>query len=165
MTALCVSWTKTVEPACFTQTAVGTLVSCASPTLTCSISSAAAVLGSRDEMPIVWVKPSGIVFDAEPGATIMGAAEATGLRWPTVCGGLGTCRTCVVRVLAGAAGLSPVHAWEAEGLDEARVTVQTGDETIRLACQARLGEADVVVYKTGVRHADLKNSERKQPTD
>lgn len=100
-------------------------------------------------MPSIRVEPSGVVLDAESGSTIMGAAQANGYYWPTICGGLGTCHTCFVRVISGAEQLSAVEPWEQEGLATfPGAAVRAG--TVRLACQAR-PEGDVVVHKAGVR--------------
>ena len=99
----------------------------------------------------VRVEPAGIEFSVEAGQTVMAAATDAGLRWPTVCGGLGTCRTCFMSVEDDAGeNLSPVEPWEQEGLDDIRMTASGAGGEIRLACQAR-PLADVVVRKTGVR--------------
>lgn len=103
-------------------------------------------------MPIVRVEPAGLELPAEAGQTIFAAAAAAGVRWPTVCGGVGTCRTCFVRVRRDQADrLSPVERWEREGLGELGLP-DGPDDVVRLACQAR-AEADVVVTKPGVRPA------------
>ncbi len=100
-------------------------------------------------MPQVTVHPLGITLDVEDGETVFATAIANGYRWPTVCGGQGSCHMCFMKVLDGAAGLDDVEPWEAEGLAELG---QVGDEgeTIRLACQARV-RGDVTVFKRGVR--------------
>jgi ferredoxin len=95
----------------------------------------------------VLVRPSGIRLDLEPGETVFRAAARQGYRWPTICGGNGTCRTCVLVVEAGAENCAPIGDLEAEGLDalkEARGGVH------RLACQLRV-TGDVVVSKRGVK--------------
>lgn len=102
-------------------------------------------------MPYVRVEPGGHAFEADAGRTLMGAAQDAGLQWPTSCEGAGTCRVCVVRVLSGGASLTPVGPWEQEGLDEVGVSPGPGDEALRLACQARLGDDELVVHKSGVR--------------
>jgi 2Fe-2S ferredoxin len=100
---------------------------------------------------VVRVEPSGITFEAAPGQTIMAAAIAAGYRWPTICGGQGTCRTCFVRVRDGADRLTPVERWEREGIDELGAAAGGGDRgEVRLACQAR-PTGDVAVHKPGVR--------------
>ena len=100
-------------------------------------------------MPQVTVHPLGVTLDVEDGETVFATAVANGYRWPTVCGGQGSCHMCFMKVLDGEAGLDDVEPWEAEGLAELG---QVGDEgeTIRLACQARV-RGDVTVFKRGVR--------------
>lgn len=95
----------------------------------------------------VTVQPAGIRLDPEPGETVFAAATRFGYRWPTVCGGLGTCRTCLMVVEAGAEYCSPIEDWEAEGLDALK---EPRDGVRRLACQTRVS-GDVVVQKRGVK--------------
>jgi ferredoxin len=102
-------------------------------------------------MLLVRVEPAGLEFSAREGQTVMAAALESGLYWPTVCGGLGTCRTCALRVVSGV--LAPVSRWEADGLREVGLSATTGPSQSRLACQALVGAADVVVHKVGVRPA------------
>lgn len=98
----------------------------------------------------VRVQPSGITFNIEAGETIIEAAWRNDVRWPTVCGGVGSCMTCILRVLEGDEHLSPAGAWEQEGLDSIRRTLRDGGVGFRLACQVTAG-GDVVVHKAGVR--------------
>jgi 2Fe-2S ferredoxin len=97
---------------------------------------------------VIRVEPSGVELEVGQPITIMAAANEAGYRWPTVCGGQGSCVTCFVRVLAGPGHLSAPSLTEIEGL--AKLQVAHGDEVIRLACQARV-EGDVIVFKRGVR--------------
>ena len=53
----------------------------------------------------VTVQPDGITFEANTGETLMGAAQARGLYWPTTCGGQGVCTTCLSEVVSGAEAL------------------------------------------------------------
>ena len=96
------------------------------------------------------VEPSGVVFGVAAGETIFAAAARHGYRWPTVCGGLGTCRTCTLTIVEGADSFSPVSEWEAEGLEEINATWRGEAEPRRMACQARI-TGDVRVRKPGVR--------------
>ncbi|MBU9763819.1 (2Fe-2S)-binding protein [Mycobacterium sp. TNTM28] len=101
-------------------------------------------------MPTVTVRPSGISFEAAQGQTVMAAAQAAGIRWPTVCGGNGDCLVCHVGVLEG-----PEHLSEPSATETLAVRNLTGDrggrgEHVRLACQATV-RGDVVVEKRGVR--------------
>lgn len=103
----------------------------------------------------VRVVPADIEFDVEPGETVMAAALRCGYYWPTVCGGQGTCRTCWLSVLEGAEELSPVGAWEQEGLNQLGPSVLRREQAVRLACQAR-PHGSVVAKKIGVRLARRK---------
>jgi 2Fe-2S ferredoxin len=105
-------------------------------------------------MASVKVLPSGIEFEAAAGETIMAAAQAHGLYWPTTCGGQGICTTCLSEVVSGAESLVEM------GRSERKTLIAERGEAIlrqpvRLACQtAVLGSAPVVVNKSGVRAAD-----------
>jgi 2Fe-2S ferredoxin len=95
----------------------------------------------------VLVQPAGLRLAPEPGETVFAAAVRVGYRWPTVCGGLGTCRTCVMVVESGRENCAPIGDLEAEGLDALK---EPRDGVHRLACQTRVS-GDVVVTKRGVR--------------
>lgn len=95
----------------------------------------------------VLVQPVGIRLTPEPGETVFAAAQRSGYRWPTVCGGLGTCRTCVMKVEEGREYCSAIGELEAEGLDALK---EAKDGVHRLACQTSVS-GDVVVHKRGVR--------------
>jgi 2Fe-2S ferredoxin len=97
------------------------------------------------------ILPLDIEIEAGEGATIMGAAQASGYYWPTTCGGEGRCTTCACEVIDGAAALSAMAGAEERTLVEERgpAVLRTG---VRLACQARMrGGGAVVVRKAGVR--------------
>ena len=96
------------------------------------------------------VRPSGVVFDVAQGETIIEAAWRHGYEWPTVCGGQGSCRACVLQVAEGAAAFADATSWEREGLAAVTPTLAGDPASYRLACQATI-EADAVVYKAGVR--------------
>lgn len=95
----------------------------------------------------VTVQPSGVRLDPAPGETVFAAAARQGYRWPTVCGGLGTCRTCLMVVDEGRENCSPIEDLEGEGLDALK---EPRDGVRRLACQTRVS-GDVVVTKRGVK--------------
>lgn len=95
----------------------------------------------------VLVHPADVRLDPDPGETVFAAAQRLGYRWPTVCGGNGTCRSCVMIVESGLENCSPIGDLEAEGLDALKVTPGAGH---RLACQTRVS-GDVVVSKRGVK--------------
>lgn len=100
-------------------------------------------------MPTIVVQPEGLSIEAQVGATIMEAAWAQNLYWPTTCGGECRCTTCAVVVLEGAENLSPMGRAEARTLTQERgkAALQNG---LRLACQARV-LGDVMVHRPGVR--------------
>jgi ferredoxin len=106
-------------------------------------------------MAHVRVVPADLSFVAASDTTIFTAAHEAGLRWPTICEGQGTCHTCVMRVVEGVANLSPIEAWEREGLQELGLGDESAEEPYRLACQARV-HGDVVVRRAGVRANDPK---------
>src|SRR5690606_114724 len=56
-------------------------------------------------MTKITVLPGNIEFEANQGETVMGAAQARGLYWPTTCGGQGICTTCLSEVVGGAQNL------------------------------------------------------------
>jgi 2Fe-2S ferredoxin len=100
-------------------------------------------------MPRVTVQPSGVVFEAAEGETIMDAALAAGYWWPTSCGGKGECTTCAGLVLNGGDCLSAMGRYEESNLvrQRGRASLQTA---VRLCCQARV-YGDVEVQKPGVK--------------
>lgn len=98
----------------------------------------------------ITVRPSGSVFEAGPEEPIMTAAVRSGFRWPTVCGGKATCRTCVFTVNEGAEHLSEPNKLEAEAMTLLRKRRDQAGDLVRLACQART-TGDLTVTKPGVR--------------
>ncbi|MFF4361469.1 2Fe-2S iron-sulfur cluster-binding protein [Streptomyces sp. NPDC001604] len=95
----------------------------------------------------VSVRPLGADLDVLDGEDLFTAAARLGYRWPTVCGGKGTCRTCFVQVEEGVENCSPVGSLEREGIEALRRPV---DGLTRLACRL-LVEGPVTVTKRGVR--------------
>lgn len=87
----------------------------------------------------VVVQPAGRRCVGRAGATVLEALQAAGVVVPAVCGGVGACGACAVRVVGGE--LTPPAGDEVERLGEpARAAGH------RLACRARLtGPGDVVV--------------------
>ena len=105
---------------------------------------------------MIQVEPSGVCFEAQEGETIMAAAIRCGFTWPTICGGQGTCKTCVCLTLDGEEHLSAVGAWERQGLESIADTLPNGGDGWRLACQAELKDGavgDIKLRKGGVRVA------------
>ena len=102
-------------------------------------------------MTTVTVLPSNIQFEAAAGETIMGAALAHGLYWPTTCGGQGICTTCLSEIVGGSESLVEMGRSERKTL-----TAERGPAILtrpmRLACQAAvLGTGAIAVSKPGVR--------------
>jgi 2Fe-2S ferredoxin len=105
-------------------------------------------------MARVTVQPANIAFDAAVGETIMGAAQARGLYWPTTCGGQGICTTCLSEIVSGAEFLVEMGRHERKTL-----TAERGEAVlrrpVRLACQSAFcADGPVIVSKAGVRPAD-----------
>jgi adenylate cyclase len=90
--------------------------------------------------------PDGKSVGASVGMSLLGASRANDVPHASVCGGRGRCSTCRVRVVAGAAALTPADAAERKVL--ARVGADPdgadGAAIVRLACQARLTGAGPV---------------------
>lgn len=104
------------------------------------------------------VEPSGVSFEVGSGETVFAAAARHGYRWPTVCGGLGTCRTCIMTVLEGQEHCSAIEPWEAEGLEDIGAAARGPAGAVRLACQTRLN-GPVRVRKPGVRAIAISNGQ------
>jgi len=104
-------------------------------------------------MAKVIVQPSGIEFEAAIGETVMAAAQAHGLYWPTTCGGQGECTTCLSEVQSGLDCLSDMGRSERKSL-----TSERGESILRkpmrLMCQATIVQAgEVHLAKNGVHGA------------
>ena len=106
-------------------------------------------------MTLVRVLPDGIEFEAAQGVTLMAAAQASDLYWPTTCGGQGICTTCLTEIVSGAEALAEMGRSERKTLTEERGQAAL-KRSLRLACQAAvLRPGTVTVTKVGVRSADL----------
>ena len=97
---------------------------------------------------LVTVQPSAVSFAVRPDETVFAAAARAGLRWPTVCGGNGSCGTCCSEVIDGHGACSDIAGLEAETL--ANVLRLPLDGKRRLVCQLRLN-GPVTVRRRGVR--------------
>lgn len=75
------------------------------------------------------MEPVGRRVRIEAGSTILAAAQKAGVELIAICGGSGTCNSCLVRLVSGE--LSPPTLVETEALD--REEIEAG---FRLACQA-----------------------------
>ena len=106
-------------------------------------------------MTQVTVLPDGITFEATAGETLMGAALARGLYWPTTCGGQGVCTTCLSEVVSGAGCLAGMSRSERKTLVNERGEAVL-KRPVRLACQATvLNDQPIVLTKPGVRPAGV----------
>lgn len=99
----------------------------------------------------ITILPLGAVVEAADGVSIMEAAHARGLYWPTTCGGQGECTTCAGLIVSGAEHLSEMGRSERRSLIENRGAASLR-RSLRLCCQARV-YGDVEVQKPGVREA------------
>ena len=98
-------------------------------------------------MPKVTFQPDGRAAEVPRGTTLLDAADAAGVELPSNCGGVCACTTCHVWVEAGLGTLSEIEEREDDRLQEAMGLSAHS----RLACQAKLGDADVVVRIPGNR--------------
>lgn len=98
-------------------------------------------------MPLLRIEPHDITIQVQVGATVLDAARAQGLFWPSTCGGKGQCTSCAMGVLAGHTNLSPITVKEQIQLASLATKRQHG--SLRLACQAQVF-GDVTVYKSVV---------------
>jgi ferredoxin len=100
------------------------------------------------------VDPSGAEFDIDEDETVIQAAWRHGYTWPTICGGAGTCKTCVFMIIEGAENMRPIEPWEDEGLRSIAATLPANrGQGWRLACQAKVS-GDVRLRKAGVRRQE-----------
>jgi ferredoxin, 2Fe-2S len=92
------------------------------------------------------ILPAGIELTTCAGETVFAAADRLGYRWPTLCGGNGTCRVCAVEVRTGAEFLSSMSTAETEAVRH----LSRNGSLMRLACQLRI-HGPVTLRKFGVR--------------
>jgi 2Fe-2S ferredoxin len=100
-------------------------------------------------MPRVTFLPAGRTAEVPRGTSILEAARAAGVELAHNCGGVCACTTCHVWVEAGLDALSAIEEREDDKLSEAAGPRLES----RLGCQARVGDADVVVRLPGNRIA------------
>lgn len=96
-------------------------------------------------------EPIGRRVEAEPGETLLAAAQRGGIGLTAVCGGGGTCGRCVVQLMAGS--LSPWSENERRRLSADRLALG-----FRLACEARI----VQECKINVPPSSLTTAQRTQ---
>ncbi|HXG36700.1 MAG TPA: 2Fe-2S iron-sulfur cluster-binding protein [Dehalococcoidia bacterium] len=101
-------------------------------------------------MAKITIQPLDLVIDAEDGSTIMEAAWAHDLYWPTTCGGQGICTSCACIIEQGGNNLDDMGRSEQKRLVQEFGEAVVGRRRLRLACQARV-YGEIVVQKRGVR--------------
>ncbi len=94
-------------------------------------------MGDQPKKLQIELQPIGSRAEIAPGETILSAAQSAGVELQAVCGGVGTCGQCKVRLIAGS--LSAATSQESEKLGPELLS--TGH---RLACQA-IPESHVVL--------------------
>lgn len=85
--------------------------------------------------------PTGTRIKAEPGISLCDALLGAGIEIEHACEKVAACATCHVYVRAGGASLNPPDDDEEDQLD----TAWGLEHCSRLACCAKLGDADVTV--------------------
>jgi uncharacterized 2Fe-2S/4Fe-4S cluster protein (DUF4445 family) len=83
-------------------------------------------------------QPVGRRIASEAGETLLEAAQRAGVALSAVCGGMGVCGDCRVRVLRGA--VSEINDTELDQLSEVDLA-----DGLRLACQVIAGEETIIV--------------------
>jgi len=105
----------------------------------------------------VEVRPSGLRFEvAEGEETVFHGAARAGLRWPTVCGGNGSCGTCFSEVLEGIEHCSAMEPLEQETVTN--ILRQPAQSGRRLVCQLRI-TGPITLVKRGVRRFDPQQNQ------
>jgi 2Fe-2S ferredoxin len=100
------------------------------------------------------VLPSDIEFTVAEDQTVLEAAKANDIIWPTVCDGDARCGRCFMQTLEGDEHLSPMSAKEQQTLDLIRWHGEPRNDE-RLACCTEIS-GDVVVLKRGVRYRTIE---------
>ena len=83
-------------------------------------------------------QPIGRRVESEPGETVLEAAQRAGVSLSAVCGGVGVCGDCRVRILSGS--VSALNDTEEDHLSRADLA-----DGLRLACQMIVGAETIVV--------------------
>jgi uncharacterized 2Fe-2S/4Fe-4S cluster protein (DUF4445 family) len=108
-------------------------------------------MADANERYVVDFEPIGRRVEAAWGESVLEVAQRGGIGLAAVCGGAGTCRRCLVQVMAG--DLSPITESERKRVSERRIV-----EGFRLACQAQV-QSDL---KINVPPSSLTTSQRTQ---
>jgi ferredoxin len=106
----------------------------------------------------VTVEPAALTFEVGPDENLLAGALKAGIRWPTVCKGVGTCKTCYFLVKAGTENFSPLSQLEKDELIWVRKRhADVPLEHVRLACQTTV-TGDVTVSCKGARPPVVQES-------
>jgi 2Fe-2S ferredoxin len=92
-------------------------------------------------MPTLTIRPSGKTVAVSPGTTLLDGILAAGVTLASKCGEKADCGKCHLFVDAGRKSLSKPQRLENERLD---TIIGVGTKS-RLACQALIGQEDVIV--------------------
>lgn len=92
-------------------------------------------------MTVITVQPTGKIYQATAGSSVLAALLAGGETIAHKCDGKAECGSCHISVLDGRKSLSKIQRAENERLD---MTVGVGSKS-RLACQAIVGEEDLTI--------------------
>ncbi len=99
----------------------------------------------------VHVQPAGVYIEVGEGETMMSAAQRDGYRWPSVCGGTAECTTCFVVIKSGLEAVAGPDESEEVALELVRMRFPNNSESVRLACQLKVIDDGVEVFRPGVR--------------
>lgn len=99
---------------------------------------------------VVRLEPAGQSLVVSSGSTLMSAANASGYRWPSVCGGFAICGACAVQVSEGDCNAVPPTQLEVQRLAELHSRTGSRGRPVRLACQM-VPTGPMTVFKVGVR--------------
>jgi 2Fe-2S ferredoxin len=91
-------------------------------------------------MPTVTFLPSGLKVECDAGDSVFEVGRAAGVRIPTSCVGNASCGLCRVKIVSGEDDLAPFNANERRHLGNVYFLTK-----IRLSCQARVLDGDIVV--------------------
>ena len=90
-------------------------------------------------MTEVAFQPIGRRITAQPGDTLLEAAQDVGVALSAVCGGVGVCGDCRVRIRRGT--VSPLNATEYDLLTDTEL-----ESGLRLACQVEIEGGQAVLW-------------------
>ncbi len=109
-------------------------------------------------MARIRIANDGSTVESSSAVSILNAFLREGIGIRHDCGGKALCGTCRLRVISGAAGLSPILPREAERLaailsgDGSRSTEAREGGSLRLACQAHVSrevEVEILLTRAG----------------